>query len=220
MRDHRLWVAGAEIDKVKVRIVGGGSPRHASAVQHRFDGGPTFRFRRSNFRVGVPAPLPLAGFRVVRLDIARYVKVVATDAGDHVITHHQRRGAGKVKQVGIADRFVPTLLAVLHVERHQIAVRRDEEEPFAGGGHAAVADMDAAARRPGEVPQLTACARVNRPHMIGNREEHDAVHHHGCGLDRSRKRPAAGGVHPVYPGQAQRGDVVSRDAGERAEAAS
>ena len=63
--DHRLRVAGRDVDVVQLGVVGGRRPRHAAAVLHRFFARPRLRARIAHLlRHGVPAPLPLAALRM------------------------------------------------------------------------------------------------------------------------------------------------------------
>jgi len=80
--NHRLRVAGPEVDHVELGIVGRRAPGHAAAVQHRFDAGPGLRFRLVRVGMSVPAPLHLARFGVVRLDVAGDVEIVAAPRRD------------------------------------------------------------------------------------------------------------------------------------------
>ena len=85
------------------------------------------------------------------------------------------RDGGIIHLVEIADGFAPRFLAVVDVQRDQIAVGRFEVEPVAVDADAAVAEMDAALGVPGVVPDLAAGAGVDGPDLVGDGEVHDAV---------------------------------------------
>ena len=133
VRDDRLRIAGRDEDQVELGIVGDRLPRHAAAVLRHLLVRPGLRARLALLlRHDVPAPLQLAGRRIVRVEVAGNVEVVAADAGDHVVLDDDRRDRAVVELIEIADRLVPALRAVLDVERHEIAVGRLEVQPVAG----------------------------------------------------------------------------------------
>ena len=68
-------------------------------------------------------------------------------------------------QIGV----VPALFAVLQVQRDEIAVGRFEVQPVSIDADAAIADVDAAFRLPGEVPDFAPGARIHGPDVIGQR---------------------------------------------------
>ena len=150
----------------------------------------------------VPAPLHLAGRRVVRLDVAGDVEIVAADAGDDVVLHDHRRDRAVVELLEVADLLVPALGSVLDVERDEHAVRRLVEERVTEHGHPAVADVDASLGRPCVVPDLAAGSRVDRPHVIGHGEIHHAVDDDRRAFDRRGTLSVE--VDAVDPGQAER----------------
>src|SRR6202040_2611271 len=89
-------------------------------------------------------------------------------------------------EVLLAERrrfLVPALLARTGVERHEVVVRRDEEEVVAPHRDAAVADVRAALRLPEVVPDLLAVVRVERPDVVGGGDVEDAVHREHRALD-------------------------------------
>ena len=185
VRDDRLRIAGRDVDQIEVGIVGDRLPGHAAAVLHRLFVRPGLGAGLAHLlRHDVPAPLHLAGLRIVRLEVAGHVEVVAADAGDDVVLDDHRRHRAVVELVEIADLLAPALLAVLDVQRHEMAVGRLEVQRVAEHRDAAVADVDAALRLPGVVPQLAAGARVERPHVIGRGEVDHAVDLQRRALDR------------------------------------
>src|SRR5262249_4801013 len=87
--DHWLRVAGRHVDHVEVGVVSGRQPGHAAAVFHGLLARPTFRTRISHLlRYGVPPPLQVGGFGVVRFDIAGTIEIVAADARDDVVADY------------------------------------------------------------------------------------------------------------------------------------
>ena len=141
---------------------------------------------------GLPAPLQSTRLRIVRLDVAGIVQIVAADPGDHVVANDDRRRRAVVEQLEIADRRAPPLAAVLHIQRHQVAVRRLEEHPLTENGNTAVGEMIAAGARPDIVPTLAPCTGIDRPYVIGHREVEDAVDLQGRALDDASPTRAAG----------------------------
>ena len=234
--EHRLRVAGADVVEVQLRIVGAGQPRHAAAVEHRFGVGPGLGARLARPRRRVPAPHDVAALRIARLEIAGHVERVAADADQHLLADDDRRARREVLALDVGDLVVPALLARRRVERDEVVVGRQEEDPVAVHADAAIADVDAAARLPEVVPDLAAGARVDGPHVIGRREIQHAVDHQRRRLDRrrtesaGRRRRRVGAfaadvrerlrrVQPVDPGELQVLDVVGVDLRERAVAA-
>ena len=129
------------------------------------------------------------------------VQVVAADPGDDLVLDHDRRRRGVIELVHVADLLVPLLLAALHVERDEMAVRRLEVERVAERRHAAVAEW----LPPFDVPRRSARSRgrcgPRRPRRDRGREVQDAVDHQRRRLDR----PAGGDG--GTSSQAQRLDV-------------
>src|SRR5262249_47946160 len=140
-------------------------------------------------------------------EIAGPVQVVAAHARNHVILDDYRSHRTVVKLVQVADRLSPPLLAILQAQGDQIAIRGFEIEPVAEDADPAVADVGAALRLPGVMPDLAPRARVHGPHVIGEREVEYAVDLERGGLDAAGAEAADAGVHPVNPGQGQRIDV-------------
>ena len=133
-------------------------------------------------RHGVEDPVALAGFGVVRLEEPGRVEVVAR-SDEHVIVDDDWRHRREVLLVEVGDLDVPALLAGLDVERHEVIVRRLEEEVVAPDGRAAIADVRAALRLPVVAPQLAAVARVDRPDVVGRGHIENAVHLQDGALD-------------------------------------
>src|SRR5260370_544598 len=148
---------------MQLGVEGVRAPGHSSAMQHRFDAGPALGFRIAGLRVHVPAPLQCSGFGIVRFDVAGYVEVVSTNAGDHMIFDYEWRYGAEIHLVEIADGRVPSFLAVFHVQRHEIAVGRLEVEPIAISRGPTASNVNAALRLPCKGPYLAARGRVDCP---------------------------------------------------------
>ena len=172
---------------------------------------PSFRSGLARLRLGIPAPLQLAGFRIARIEKARNVGHVAGDADQHVILDHQRRHGREVAELGIGQFDVPAQLAVFGVERDQMAIGRFEVQPILVHADAALADV-VALRFAEVVPDDAAGARIQRPDVIGRREIQDAV-------DFERRRFDGRRVQLRHPGQRQLADVRLIDLRQRAVAA-
>src|SRR5262245_30415928 len=78
--DHGLRISGTEIKQTQLRIVGVGTPSHATAVSPGFFIGPGFCFGSARLRVRIPAPLHRARFGIVRLKITRNIEIITTHA--------------------------------------------------------------------------------------------------------------------------------------------
>ena len=83
VRHDRLRIARRDIDKIELGIERDRRPRHAAAVLHRVFVRPRLGARLVHLlRNDVPAPLELARRRIVRLEVAGNVEVVAAHADD------------------------------------------------------------------------------------------------------------------------------------------
>ena len=213
VRNYGLRIAGSDVDQVEVGIVGRHLPRHAAAVPHRLFVGP-------GLAAGIPllerdhrpAPLLVAGLGVVRGEIAGAVEIVARNAGNHFVLDDHRSHGAVVELVEVAVLFPPTLGPVLEVQRNDLAVGRQEEKPVAGNAYSAVADVPAAFRFEGLVPDLLAIAGVDGPHVIGHCEIQGAIDHERCGLQAAD----AGAEGPC---RCEAANVLIVDPGQRTEAA-
>ena len=172
-----LRISRAPIKKMKLRIVSARHPGHPSTVRDRVAAlRPRFRSRLSRLRLRIPAPLNRARFRIPRLQESRNVGHISRDAHHHVIANHQRRHRREVSQRDVGQLHLPSLLAVLRVQADKKSIRRFEIEPVAPHADAAIADVIAAVRLVGVVPDLAAGSRIHRPHIIGHAEIEHAVH--------------------------------------------
>ena len=171
----RRRVAGAGDVQMRLGIVRSGHPHLRAAVPGGVEVLPRLQPRIAFVhRHRVQLPLQLAGLRIERLEKSRRVEIVA-GADQHVIADDDRRHRREVLLGEAGDDLVPALLAGARVERHEIVVRRLDEQIVAPHAHAAIADVGAALRLPEVVPDLAAVARVDRPRVVGRREIEDAV---------------------------------------------
>ena len=84
--DHRLRIAGGDVDQFRIGIIRDGHPRHAATVRGHFCVGPGVHAGIALFlRHSVEAPLQVAGFGIVRFEVAADVGIVAADACYYVI---------------------------------------------------------------------------------------------------------------------------------------
>src|SRR6266536_6154324 len=98
---------------------------------------------------------------------------------------------------------MPAFLAVSEIQRNKITIGCFEIEPFAIDAHTAVSDVNAAFRLTRVMPDLTAGASVNGPHMIRQSQVHHALDHDGCGFDGPSEHATATRVRAKYPVQAE-----------------
>jgi hypothetical protein len=120
-------------------------------------------------------PVPLAGACVKGLQEPRRVEVVA-GAHQHLVAHDNRCHRREVLLVEVGNLHVPVFLARAHIDRHQVVVRRFEQQRVVPDRSAPIADVQAAARLPEEVPQLATIAAVDGPDMIRRGGIENAVH--------------------------------------------
>jgi hypothetical protein len=113
--------------------------------------------------------------------------------------------------IQIANRFAPAFLAVFQIQRYEIAIRRFDIKRIAQNAYAAIADVDAALRFPGVMPDFASRARVNRPDVIGHREIHHAIDDQRRSFNR-----ALIDIGAKDPREAQRVDVTRIDFIQRA----
>ena len=112
------------------------------------------------FGVTVPVPLQFTGFRIAGFEIAGNIEIVPADADDHVILDNDGRDASVIHLIQIADLLVPSLLAVLQVQRDEIAIGCFEVQPVLIYADAAIAEVNAAFRLPGRNARVRGrCAR-------------------------------------------------------------
>src|SRR5262245_30367396 len=116
------------------------------------------------------------------------------------------RGGPEKELIQIANRFAPAFLAVLQIQRDQIAIRRFDIKRIAQNAYAAIADVDASLRFPDVMPDFASRARVNRPDVIGYREIHHAVDDQRRSFNR-----ALIDIGSEDPREAQRVDVTRID---------
>ncbi len=167
-------------------------------------------------RHGVPAPLHLAALRVVRLDVAGDVEVVAADADDQVVLDDRRGGRRVVEAVDVADLLAPALLAVLQVQRDEVAVGRLEVQPvLVDGARRGCPDDCRPSSATGSARSRVRSAR-RRPRRDPGRVKYSTpLISSGVLLIVA---PAVPVGDPVHPGEAQLLDVGVGDLRERAEA--
>ena len=76
--------------------------------------------RRAGFGIHPPSPLPRTGFRIVRLQVARDIEIVAAHADDDVVADDERREVGVVELLEIADLGAPLFTIRAAVERARL----------------------------------------------------------------------------------------------------
>ena len=195
---HRRRIAGPPVNQVQVGIVGSGHPRHAARG----------RVRSAQGRRTVPLPLRLAGLGIDGPQVARQVVEISGDANDHVIANHQGRHGGPVSLFDIGNLNIPAHFAVFRVQRNQVRIGRDEEQPVLVHGNAAMPDVEPFVGRIGVVPDLMSRARIHRPDVVRHREVQHAV-------DQQRRRLQGRLLAGLKrPGQPQRWNVLRSDLGQ------
>src|SRR5205823_2300907 len=163
-------------------------------------------------RSGVPAPLEIPGFRIARFEEAGDIQRIAADSDNHAIPDDERRRGREVLLLDVGNLNAPAHLAAILVERDQIAVWGDEEQPVPINPRAAIADVDSTLGFPMEMPQLPAGSRIDGPGVIRHGEVQDAVD-----LQRSRfdlyscGRNQGTEVAAVDPGERQAADISRID---------
>ena len=187
-RVARRRIAGAEDVEPGLRIVRTRNPHLSAAVPRRIEARPRVEPGIARIhRHRVEDPLALAGLRIVRLQEAGRVEVVA-GADQHVVVDDDRRHRREVLLIEVGDLDVPAFLAGARVERHEVVVGRLEEQGVVPHRRAATADVRAALRLPEVLPELAAVARVHRPDVVGRGDVEDAVHLEDRALDGGVRR--------------------------------
>src|SRR5260370_24477595 len=144
-------------------------------MKHRVDAWPALGFRIAGLRVRIPAPLKCSSLRSMRFNVAGYIEVVSANPGDQMILNYERCNRTEIHQVEIADGCVPSFLAVFHVQRHDITIRRLEVKPVAIRRGPTTSYVNAALRLPRKVPHFAARARVDSPGVVREREVQNTV---------------------------------------------
>jgi hypothetical protein len=137
--------------------------------------GPGFGAGQARVWFCVPAPLDFSRFRIERLEEAANVGDVAGDSDDHVIANDERSHGRKVAELRVGKLDDPTNGAILGVETDDVRVGGGEIEPVLVHAQAAIADVVAFGFAM-VVPNLTAIAGVDGPHVVGDGEVEDPVH--------------------------------------------
>ena len=153
-----------------------------------------------------------AGLRVQRHDEVAAGR--AAGGANHDFPVGGERAPGDaVAGRGVGDRVIPHDIAGLHVQRHQVGVRRRHVQPVPVEREAALHRRRAVTRQPPRVlPEEVAGRRINRLHLVAEavHEHHAVVHERRRFIGAVRQRPA--------PGETQIGHGLPIDLRERAEA--
>src|SRR5258708_553497 len=120
-----------------------------------------------------------------------------------MILNYQRCNRTEIHLVEIADGYVPSFLAVFHIQRHEITIRRLEVEPVAIRRGATASNVNATLRLPGKVPHFAARARVDSPGVVREREVQNTVQQERCCFDSSAETTSAD-VGAIDPCQTER----------------
>ena len=117
--------------------------------------------------------------------------VPARDSGNDYIADDKRRGSGAVVLPPIGHPRIPQQIAGEAVERHDVRVVGDQEQPIACDGGAAVdarggVSREALRPRARVPPKLTARARIERDAFVHVGDVHHALDHQRRGLQSTR----------------------------------
>src|SRR5207247_951993 len=181
----RLGIPGADIHKVKLRIVRSVLPGRPAAVLPRVRLGlvrPGLGTRLAGRGNRVPTPQLLPGLRVVRLDEAARGAVPARHPRDQYAVGDEGRNDALVAFLPLGVLLLPDLLAGLHVESEHVRVDRLAKElalvDRRRASHERSAGRDA--QRPalvldGRAPDLPAGRDVDGEGPVAVDHVHDAV---------------------------------------------
>ena len=156
-----IWIAGAVIEQVELRVITSGDPRRSAAACGYIGIRPRLAAQLAGIRNRIEAPDAPARLRVVRVDVAAAGEVAAGDADDHFVLHDQRRRRDRVRFLQIADGHVPEDRAGLAFERDQMRVERAHVEAIAEQRESAI--HRAAAHRRREIRRQRARVLPDRP---------------------------------------------------------
>ena len=143
-----IGIAGAEVIKMQVGIVGAGHPGHAAAVAHGVlhqARSPSRDRPSSGARVHhFHCTAPVSGSR--DFEESGDIERVAAGADNDMVANDDGRGRREVFLLHVGDLDVPAFFAGFGIERDEVVVGGFEEQPVAVHADAAVADVDAALR--------------------------------------------------------------------------
>ena len=213
---HGPQEVGTGIAEIEIHRLGLGIDRHAapggSAAALPRIAAPGVVAGLARGRDRRPAPDLVAVLRVVRGDVAQPAPIAGGDAeqqpvlvGGGVVIGHRRH---RVEGVGgvVDGHLVPDLLAVLGVQRDQVAVERGDVDVAVEQRDAAVGGEGDDVRVVLELPLQLAGGRIQRIDVVVRRR-----HVHGAVVDDRRvlHRPRIG--HLELPGEVQAARVVAVD---------
>ena len=219
-------VADADVEQVEFRVVDDRVPDRAAAASRPPLAGPglgghphrlVLESVRRVARHGVEAPRPLAGLRVVGVDVAADAVLGAAVADDDLALRDPRRAGDRVHRVLGHGHRGPDLFARLGVDGDQAAVERGGDHLAAVERRSAVHGVAAGLHRDG-----AGHLRVVRPQRLAGDGVHRVDHVPGAGRvhhavdDQRRGLETALGVRFLDPGDAELIDVAVVDPVERA----
>ncbi len=134
-----IRVAGGPVQRIERRIVRTGHPRGAAAAGDRIGAlRPRVAAGFTRRRHRVVAPDARAGGRIVGIDEAARGVFAARDPHDHLVADDERRQRRRVAHLVVGEHDVPHHAAGQAVERQQMGVEGDHEQPIPEHGEAAV----------------------------------------------------------------------------------
>ena len=179
-------IACAEDVVPRLGIEDAGHPDLSAAMACRIEARPRLDAGIARVhRHGVEDPLALAGFRVVRLEKAGHVEVVAR-AHQDVVVDDDRRHRGKILLVEARDLDAPLFLSRSRVELYEVVVVELGEDEVPPHADAAMARVRSAAGLPVVLPENRAVACVHGPDVVRRGWVQDAVDHQNRSADGGR----------------------------------
>ncbi len=216
----RIWIAGAPVERVELGIVGAGHPRPAAAAREHVGGcGPGLAAALTGIGDRRETPDALARRRIVGVEEPSRRILAAGNADDHLAVDHERRERRGVADLVVGEHGVPEDAAGRAIEREQVRVERDHEQPMIEHAEAAIhRRLRAVGEIGGKIapigPERPACARIERPRVVvrSGDVEHVVPEQWRC-LEPASARRRAGLERPFMP---ETGDVSRIDLRERA----
>ncbi len=178
-----IRIARGPEQRAGLGIVAARQPRGSTALVELGITFPCFRSRLSRRGHGPEAPCLPAGLDVIRRDKTANARIAARYTRDDEVADDQRRGRAAVRLRSVLGQHgFPQQRAVHAAERHEVRVVGDQKDAGPEHRHTAIETdtrVTCQSRRAGarKAPQLAARGRVERRHLIGRADIHDAVEH-------------------------------------------